>query len=40
VEGIYSRRRHLKEIGKLKNVIKLVEEFEKEIREKEIRRVQ
>jgi len=40
VERIYSRRRHLKEIGKLKNVIKLVEEFEKEIREKEIRRVQ
>jgi len=35
VKGIYSRRRHLKEIGKLKNVIKLVEEFEKEIREKE-----
>jgi len=40
VEGIYSRRRHLREIRKLRNVIELVEKFEKEIRKKEIRRVQ
>ena len=40
MEGIYSRRRHLREIGKLRNMIELVEKFEKEIRKKEIRRVQ
>ena len=40
MERIYSKRRHLRGLENLRNAIDLVEEFEKEIRKEEIRRVQ
>ena len=40
MERIYSKRRYLRELKNLRNIIDLVEEFEKKIRKEEIRRVQ
>jgi len=40
VERIYSERRYLRGLENLRNAIDLVEEFEKEIRKEEIKRVQ
>jgi len=39
-KGLYGRRRHLGGLENLKNVINLVEEFEKEIREKEVQQAE